>query len=243
MQIALINRSNRYVGKSILLSQMASAVNLQMSRHVGPAWDMINWGIGYYAVESSVPAGYCKLYIFDNSDQAGALGYHDQDMGGKPYGKVFVNPIIGSGGSDVLGANSVSVVISHEACEMMGDPEVNCWRQMGNGDLTCQELCDAVEGDYYNIVVNGRNISVSNFLLPAWFDYAPVSGSRFDYMRRLSGPFTMSSGGYMIMMSGGEISYVFGSKEAEERYKKNENKKQASSRGVRRVGFLKYGQK
>lgn len=238
MLIALLNKSSRYSGNPGLLTQIASAVSLQLSKHVVPAWGIVNWNCIYFSNEKDVPANAYRLWILNDSDQADALGYHDQDPQGFPYGRVFVNPIIKSGGTDFSGPNSVSVTISHEACEILGDPEVNCWRQMPDGNLTCQELCDAVEGDAYPIDINGKKIFVSNFLLPAWFDLMPPKGATFDYMKKLNKNFSMSKGGYMIVMTGGNVDNVYGSKSAKESFLKNSSKAHQSARGFKRKNKL-----
>lgn len=239
MQIAILNQSTRYKNNTTLLTNMAAAVNVQLNQHVAPTWNLKDLQCAFYADSTKVPAGAYRLWILDNADQANALGYHDQDPQGVPYGRVFVNPIIKSGGTDYTSANSVSVTISHEVCEIVGDPEVNTWRQMSNSTLTCQELCDAVEGDAYPIAVNGLNILVSNFLLPPWFDYAPQAGSKFDYMNKLKAPFTMTRGGYMINMVNGKIRNIFGSKEAEVNFLNSESKKHVAARAYKRGAIKK----
>lgn len=244
MIIALLNKSARYINNPAVLNLMASAVSQQLIKHVCPAWAMNAWQCVFYPDEKAVPAGAYRLWLLDNADQADALGYHDQDPSGVPYGKVFVNPIVQSGGTDYAGPNSVSVTISHEACEIVGDPEINSWRQINDSKLTCQELCDAVEGDAYPIPVNGKNVFVSNFLLPSWFDQMPQKGSKFDYMGKLKAPFTMTKGGYMIMMVGGRVDQIFGSKTAEKNFlKKNESKNHISARGYKRKNPTKSAKK
>ena len=234
MIIAILNKSKRYVNNPNLLTQIASAVNIQLLQHVAPAWGINPWQCVFYPNENMVPPSAYRLWILDDADQANALGYHDQDPNGVPYGRVFVNPIISNKGTDCSTNNSVSVTISHEVCEIVGDPEVNAWRQMNNGKLTCQELCDAVEGDAYPINVNGTNIFVSNFLLPAWFDMVPVKESKFDYLGKLKAPFTMTKGGYMIIMAGGRVTNIFGSKLAEKKFLKNAGKKHPAARAYKR---------
>jgi hypothetical protein len=234
MLIALLNKSTRYAGNGNLLTQIAAAVNQQLVKHVAPGWGMTAWNCIYFKSEKDVPVGSYRLWILDDADQADALGYHDQDADGVPYGRVFVNPIIKSGGTDFSGPNSVSVTISHEACEMMVDPEVNMWRQMSDGRLTCQEVCDAVQGDAYGIDISGKKIFVSNFLLPAWFDYAPVKGAKFDYMKKLKKNFSMSKFGYMILLVDGNIDFIFGSKAAEAEYSGSSSKKHVAARSAKR---------
>lgn len=209
MHIALVNHSTHFAKKLSTVRLMAHAINRQLSKHVAPAWGMNAWACVYYSDESHVPAIAYKLFLFDNADQAGALGYHDQDPNGMPYGRVFVDTVLQNSGTEIDGPNSVSVTASHEAVEIFGDPQVGSWDQMPDGRLTAHELCDAVEGDSYDINVTGTNVAVSNFLLPEWFDTKPEV-EKFDYLGKLSEPFTMTPGGYIIVMKGGKVSQVFG---------------------------------
>lgn len=233
MLIALLNNSQRYRGREGILNDMAVAVTYQLRMHVAPSWKVLPWRCVYYSDERNVPIGAYRLWVLDSSGAAGLLGYHGQDPGGNAYGRVFVDPIISRGGTDLLGPRSVSIVVSHEACEMMMNPEINSWRQLRDGRMTVEELCDAVQGDYYNINVGGKQVSVSNFLLPSWFDYAPGSASKFDYMGKLGGPFSLSRGGYMMVMSNGQIRNVFGSQEAEAEFYSDESKLHEAARGSR----------
>lgn len=233
MLIALLNNSVRYKTKPNILRQIAEAVDKQLSTQVAAGWGVSPWNCQFIEDISKVPVGAYRLVIFDSADQANALGYHGQDALGNPYGRVFVNPIISNGGTDILGSLSVSAVVSHEACEIMLNPEINCWRQDKSGILYCQELCDAVQGDTYNINISNGSVAVSNFLLPAWFDYAPVTGSKFDFMGRLSRPFSLSRGGYVIMMSNGKITNKFGSVYAANKFSQDSSKFHDAARSMR----------
>jgi hypothetical protein len=209
MLIALLNASTHFKDRLPTVSLIAQAVNLQMRRHAAPLWGAIPWSCSFFADATQVPPSSYPLVLFDHSDQAGALGYHDQGPDGKPYGKVFVDEVLDGGGTETSGSNSVSVTVSHEGLEIFGDPQVGSWDQMPDGRLTAHELCDAVEGDSYPIeVAPGQSVSVSNFLLPGWFDANPEEQA-FDFMRVISRPFAMSPGGYLIVMQGGEVSQVF----------------------------------
>ena len=39
-----------------------------------------------------LPAAAYPLVLFDDAEQAGALGYHAETPDGRPYGRVFVGP-------------------------------------------------------------------------------------------------------------------------------------------------------
>jgi len=115
---------------------------------------------------------------------------------------------------------SVSSVLSHEILEMVGDPYANFWC---DGPVTPQgnhyalELCDPVQQDSYaiNISTDATKpswVSVSNFILPTWFDPAGKNPDDFpfDYLHKLTAPFSMSKGGYLIVLQAGQSSQIFG---------------------------------
>ena len=121
-------------------------------------------------------------------------------------------------GEMLRGPLSVSAVLSHEVIEAYCDPDVNLWADRGDGFLIAYEACDPVENDVYDVETkDGTKVSVSNFVLPAWFDSLTPEGSKLDFMAKLSKPFTMSEGGYLVMRhpKSGEIKNVFGSHGAE----------------------------
>lgn len=170
------------------LKQWCAAVQTQVGRDWAPIYG------SYCAI--TVPAGPIKyprtifpLYVEQKSDVPGALGYHDINEKGIPYIKVFVDDSAAAG-------VPLSAVISHECLELPGDPYVESTVLVDNGDgsgaLYAAEPCDPVEGDLYTIA----GVSVSNFITPWWFTKNPPAGAKFDFLRRLTAPLTMTSGGY-----------------------------------------------
>jgi hypothetical protein len=140
-----------------------------------------------------------RIVFLNDADSPGALGYHSDDDGTAPIGKVFVRTILENN-------ESISVTFSHEVLEMVADPFANWWAQYGDS-LYALEVCDPVEGDLY--LING--VQVSNFVLPAYFDATPESGvyQPYDWCNRLKAPFTMTAGGYLIKMKAGKVTSVF----------------------------------
>lgn len=154
------------------------------------------------------------LYVFDDPDVAGALGYHDETPSGQVYGRIFMR--IDGVVQDLFGPNGATVTASHEALELAGNPNVNKWYDMPGGKKqTAGELSDAVEGDSYAVTINGQDIFVSNFLWPEWFDPEAPSGTQCDQMDTTPGPFQFSKASpgtnYMIVrdIKSGETQ-VFG---------------------------------
>jgi hypothetical protein len=146
-----------------------------------------------------------QMTVFDNSTDPGALGYHDVDDKGRPRGFVFAKETMNDGGK-------WSVTLSHELLEMRGDEYISTWVQAGDGKMRAFEMCDAVENDEYEKQVGDTKVSVSNFLLPAYFSETPVVGERTDYLDRLAGKPApaRTPGGYDIVIdTSGQPSQEF----------------------------------
>src|SRR5207245_3705993 len=127
------------------------------------------------------------LYLWDNVNVANALGYHDQNNRGIPYGFVFTEL------SKSLG-ESWTVTLSHEALELIADPEVNLLvqgphpSQKGKYVFYWYEMCDAVQDETYKL----DGIEVSNFVLPLYFTGDEEGGCRNDF---LGGTYPTGPGG------------------------------------------------
>ena len=210
-KIAILNQST--VVRDGDCKLIASAIDKQLKRHACPAWGASStWSCSFYSAASSPPADAYRMWILDNADQAGALGYHDQDPQGKPYARVFAKTVLDNGGDIMKSENSVSVTCSHEALEIFGDPQAGYWAQTRDGNLIALELCDPVEADAYPIsigLVSPVQVMVSNFCLPAYFDTEPDT-AKYDMLGSLNAPFSMTSGGYQILMRAGKVSQKFG---------------------------------
>jgi len=154
-----------------------------------------------------------RIYIMDNADVPGALGYHDE-VNNIPYGKVFVNTIFRYGGVKFYSTNNtvptVAQCFSHEIFEALVDPYCNNWWQTGDqASLYAGEVGDPVQGNVVTVSVNGTNINYSDWILPSWTNPQATKGP-FNHLNTLKAPLTVAPGGYLIKMSAGSISYVFG---------------------------------
>lgn len=186
MQIALVTHSARV--PDLELAAISEAVNAQIIE-CAETWGVTPWPVVFYSTAQGLPAESCRIMdVVDRIDIPGASGYHTSEWG-VVYGRVLA--------ADVM---STAVTISHEALEMMVDPNANQWIPMPDGFATAKEVCDAVQGDAYSIDVNvagvGRTVMLSNYVTPAWF--YPGTSTRFDRMGKLAARFEMSPGGYMI---------------------------------------------
>ena len=141
--------------------------------------------------------GDAVLYLWDEVDVDDALGYHDLNYRGVAFGFVFRKL------SDQLKENW-TVTFSHEALELIGDPESNLLVAGPHPEndrkevFHWYEMCDAVQAETYKI----DNIEVSNFLLPLYFTINDEKGARNDFLGHKHGGGTLKSfgvnpGGYV----------------------------------------------
>lgn len=152
------------------------------------------WGIDasleFLQKKDKLPAGAWLLGVFNDADQAGALGYHDLTKAGLPVGKVFARTTIDNRGK-------WTVTFSHELLEMLADPNINlCAFDEEARRLYAYEVCDAVEADSLGYDING--ITVSDFVLPGWFEPMHAGkNERFAFKSHVKAPFHLLPGGYI----------------------------------------------
>jgi hypothetical protein len=170
---------------------MVEAVAHQVLYDFGPRWH-IGGHFVFVGAGKTPPAGAWVVALLDSSDMAGALGYHDLTPEGLPLGKVFA-------GTDRQYGASVSVTLSHEVLEMLGDPWIDLAAQSDDGKFYAWEAGDAVEADSLGYLVNG--LQVSAFVTPAWFGHG--SGDVCFPAGRVSRPFELAPGGYISVFDPG----------------------------------------
>jgi len=161
----------------------------QTTRDFSPIWG-VDALLHFASKKEKVPATSWTLGIFDNADQAGALGYHDLAKGGQPLGKVFAKTTIDDGGL-------WTVTFCHELLEMLVDPNINlCAFDEEARRLYAYEVCDAVEAD--NLAYDIDGVKVSDFVLPGWFEPNHIAkGEKFAFKSSVGGPFQLLPGGYI----------------------------------------------
>jgi hypothetical protein len=188
IQVSVFNQST--VLKEAEVAKAVAALKKQLARDFDPIWGVFA-DVDYFTVKD-VPAKTWQLGIFDNSDQAGALGYHDLTENGLPFGKAFAK-------TDLDYKSSWTVTVSHELLEMLVDPDVNLTASAPL-DRTLRfyayEVCDACEADKFGYQIDGT--LVSDFVYPAWFEYfRKPKSTQFDYQKKITAPFQLLSGGYI----------------------------------------------
>ncbi len=193
-QISVINESTVLTDADV--TPVVAALQQQVTNDFRPIWGT-DAELKMVPQGTPAPAGTWELVILDDSDQAGALGYHDLTTDGLPLGKVFA-------ASDLKAGTSWSVTASHELLEMLADPNINLTAFVQNanttGTLYAYEVCDACEDDSFGYQIN--NILVSDFVYPAWFESFRAEGStQFDRLNKIQNPLELLPGGYIGVFS------------------------------------------
>jgi hypothetical protein len=152
------------------------------------------------AGDTGANVGEEAIWCVANVAHAQFLGEHLLTPAGVPVGLVLVEPSKSEPGG-------WTVTLSHEVLEQIVDPWCNLgafagWQ--GKAAWLAMETADPVEDDLYAI----GGVQVSNYVRPNWW----VGGSQgpWDHLGKLSGPLTMSKGGYVSFFSGGAWQQSFG---------------------------------
>lgn len=196
--IAVINEST--VAADADVTSWVPALQTQVTDHFLPAWGT-DAQLSFVPQSQPPPPDAWQLVVLDDSDQAGALGYHDLTSAGLPLAKVFAK-------SDQQANSSISVTCSHELLEMLGDPMIDTTvlfqDNAGNMAAFAFEACDACEADQYGYQID--NVLVSDFVYPSWFDQRPnpdgVPANALDYQQHLAQALTLANPGAAILPGG-----------------------------------------
>lgn len=179
------------------------ACRQQLVSHVCPLWELLPPGAAVYPNDVTFPpeTALVVLFVDDDGDPL-AAGLHGA-IGGVPY--VLI---------DVHESNEPSVVLSHEFIETTVNQYLTRWTpdiiQKGHRYRYPYEPGDPVQRQTYTIPVDlgdgTRAISVSNFVLPSWFEPG-TSSELFDFAGRLSAPLEIADGGYAAPMVDGVVNF------------------------------------
>jgi hypothetical protein len=203
MIISVINHTDGEVADDEL-QHVIRAINRQIKEDFEPYWSLgatlrLEGRSTEEPTHLSLPdlRGDAILYLWNKLDVDGALGYHESNADGIPYGFVFT-PL-----SKQLGEHW-SITLSHEALELIADPEVNLLVMGPHPDdrrrmvFHWYEMSDAVQDETYAI----DGVEVSNFVLPLYFTRNNEKGARNDFLGTVTKGETLKSfgvnpGGYI----------------------------------------------
>jgi hypothetical protein len=205
MIISIINHSNGKL-KDKDIQTVIRAINRQLREDFYPYWS-IGGTLRLEGKSATKPdvqdladmRGDGVIYLWDKSDVEEAIGYHDQNNRGIPFGFVFLDIALELG-------EEWTVTLSHEALEMLGDPEVNLMVMGPHPDPEVDkdvfhwyEMCDAVQSETYKI----DGVSVANFVLPLYFTGGDEYDGRNDFLgtihpgKKTLKSFSVNPGGYV----------------------------------------------
>lgn len=222
VRIAVINEAKTPLG--VDLGAMVKALQTQVTRDFEPRWGL---DCTLYTTATPDPSDWQFVFL-DDSDQEGALGYHDLTEAGLPVMKVFVKDTVADG-------DPVSTTASHELLETLADPATNVLRMDARGTIYIQEVADPCEADSYMI----DGVPMSNFVFPSWFEpFHQPNSTSFDQLGKLNQPFQLDPGGYISILRRNRWTQIFGSRPAEERFAKNRHRKHRLALLKRRIPIL-----
>jgi hypothetical protein len=208
MLIAILNQSTLVTNNDVMT--MTQAIAHQVELDAAPLWDRSPAAVIFYSAAADVPNNAHVITVVDTikNEPTGVLGFHTEDKGGRLWGVVAAKPELDNKAQIMTGDWSVSSVLSHEVLEMFIDPNCNLWAATDTGAVYSFEVCDPVEAPTYVV----DEVSVSNFVTPAWFD--PLSATKkvtkFDKLGLVPESFAILKGGYAVYASAGKQQQIFG---------------------------------
>ncbi len=185
MIISIINHTNGQITDEEVQNAIR-AINRQIAEDFEPYWSM-GATLRLEGMSGAQPTpqnaadmrGNAIIYLWDKADIPNALGYHDRNNLGIPFGFVFTEL------SASLG-ESWATTLSHEALELIGDSQVNLLVAGPHPEdptkevFHWHEMCDATQDETYEI----DGIQVSNFVLPLYFTGEEERSGRNDFLGR-----------------------------------------------------------
>lgn len=182
-QIVLVNQSSMDIPIA-QLTEVARALQSQVDNDFAPAWN-VQAVVSALAHSAPIPAANWPIKLLDQP-QAG-LGVHLDDKG-SPFAEVQAN-------------DTWSLTASHELLEMLVDPLGQRFLLGPDIDPASDghqvnylvEVCDPCEVDSYQI----GTVTVSDFVLPAYYNSATPPGVPVDHLGMLRMPFDVPSGCYL----------------------------------------------
>ena len=185
--------SSRYLNDEEI-QRGIDAVNLQIERDFGPAWDV---GARLDLRDGRPNDGDMVLYVRDKIQVAQAEGYHASNWINVPWAFVFLDACCELGEEWTVGLSraSLELLTDPDATEVIPGPHP---RDSRKRVLHWKEVCDPVFGERYEC--NG--IRVSNFVLPEYYSWRAVDRGDARCAFRDTGttglrPFGIKLGGFV----------------------------------------------
>jgi hypothetical protein len=183
-QVALISQTSKVKMNDLAL--VSAAIQKQVTRDLGPAWN-IDASVDNFEELEDVPLGYWQVIIKDDIPYD-AQGIHLNQASGQPFALVKYS-------------EDWPLTTSHEAIEMLVDPSgnrtvaVNSSKPDQGRVLLLIEVCDPSEATRYGYSVNG--ILLSDFYTPRFLDPVVSDGVQYSFSGAIKKPLDVLDGGYI----------------------------------------------
>lgn len=189
MRISIVNQS-KITDSDV--NDVLRAINRQLIYDFRQSWDILAEarleGARSKRITRAEIRGDAIIYLREgDGEREQALGYHDVDKFGLPWGVVFTET-----------SEPWETTLSHEVLETCLDPHCN---RLALGPHPTQdrdvfhwyEVADACQADHYDI----DGIQVTDFVLPGYFTPGEEKGMRNTFCGRKLESFGVATGGYV----------------------------------------------
>jgi hypothetical protein len=183
-QVALISQTPKVKMDDLTLA--SAAMQKQVTRDLGPAWD-IEASVDNFEKLEDVPLGYWQVIIRDDIPYD-AQGIHLNQANGQPFALVKYS-------------DDWPLTTSHEVMEMLVDPSgnrtvaVNSPKPDQGRVLVLIEVCDPSEAARFGYSVNG--ILLSDFYTRRFLDPVFSDGVQYSFTGAIKKPLDVLDGGYI----------------------------------------------
>jgi len=168
------------------LRQVVAAVQEQVNRDFGPAWG-IGASLAVCDDLSQITPGAWRLTVADEIGAPGTASFHS-NLGPTPY-------------TMVVATEGWELSFSHECLEMLANPFFEVFREgpspkrgLGRVKFSVQ-VCDPCPWLEHGYQIHG--VTVSDFVLPNFYDPSRAIGNRYDQSGVIAQPFEIAQGGYL----------------------------------------------
>lgn len=186
--------------------RMTAACAAQLRMHAAQLWGRPCPEAHFVADDASLASDMYPICLFGSASEAWQAGYETETPTGHAYGAVLVSEILAAGGGMLTGDLSIATELSYELLSHFGDPGCAQYAEGPDGTDHAIEIAAPARGSSYLL----HGVSVSDFVLPSWYDEAPAAGAMIDYMGKLTTPFSMTLGGHLLVRKGGQVMERYG---------------------------------
>jgi len=176
------------------LRQVVAAVQEQLNRDFGPVWH-VSASLAVYDDTSQIAAGVWRINVEDDIGEPGMASFHTYEDR-TPY-------------TMVAAMEGWELHFSHDCLEMLANPFNENVKEgpspkKGRGRVSFSvQVCDPCPTFEEAYEING--VTVSDFILPDFYDLSQPVGKRYDHKGVIAQPFEIAPGGYLTWYDEGHL--------------------------------------